>query len=117
MLYHGACLSWPLLPTLRVDLLTLTNGTLLHARADGTPGRLLHLDAARSLAEQYRQSPREFDQANGWKRGCADDSESIQIYNQQRPHLSLKMKTPDEVHRASIAAINQSEKSRSQVST
>ena len=44
-------------------------------------------------------------------------SESIQIYNQQRPHLSLKMKTPDEVHRASIAAINQSEKSRSQVST
>lgn len=44
-------------------------------------------------------------------------SESIQIYNQQRPHLSLKMKTPDEVHRASIAAINQSTKSCSQVST
>lgn len=44
-------------------------------------------------------------------------SESVQIYNQQRPHLSLKMKTPDEVHRASIAAINQHAKSRSQVST
>lgn len=44
-------------------------------------------------------------------------SESVQIYNQQRPHLSLKMKTPDEVHRASISAINQSENSRSQVTT
>jgi putative transposase len=43
--------------------------------------------------------------------------ESIRIYNQQRPHLSLKMKTPDEVHRASIAAIKHSAKSRSQVST
>lgn len=43
--------------------------------------------------------------------------ESVKIYNQQRPHLSLKMKTPDEVHRASIAAINQSAKPRSQVST
>lgn len=43
--------------------------------------------------------------------------ESVQIYNQQRPHLSLKMKTPDEVHRASIAAINQSAQSRSQGST
>jgi putative transposase len=44
-------------------------------------------------------------------------SESVQIYNQQRPHLSLKMKTPDEVHRASIAAIKQSENQRSKVST
>jgi putative transposase len=44
-------------------------------------------------------------------------SESVKIYNQQRPHLSLKMKTPDEVHRASIAGINQSENLRSQVST
>jgi transposase InsO family protein len=26
--------------------------------------------------------------------------ESIKIYNEQRPHLSLKYKTPDEVHRA-----------------
>ncbi|TRY30048.1 integrase core domain-containing protein, partial [Aliiglaciecola sp. M165] len=26
--------------------------------------------------------------------------ESIQIYNQRRPHLALKYKTPDEVHRA-----------------
>jgi len=44
-------------------------------------------------------------------------SESVKIYNQQRPHLSLKMKTPDEVHRASIARIKQSENLRSQVST
>ncbi|MBS1211148.1 MAG: family transposase [Proteobacteria bacterium] len=44
-------------------------------------------------------------------------SESVKIYNQQRPHLSLKMKTPDEVQRASIARINQSENLRSQVST
>jgi len=26
--------------------------------------------------------------------------ESVRIYNQQRPHLSLKYKTPDAVHRA-----------------
>ncbi len=26
--------------------------------------------------------------------------ESIEIYNQKRPHLSLKYKTPDAVHRA-----------------
>jgi len=26
--------------------------------------------------------------------------ESIRIYNEKRPHLSLKYKTPDEVHRA-----------------
>jgi putative transposase len=30
-------------------------------------------------------------------------AESIQIYNNERPHLSLKMKTPDAVHRASMA--------------
>ena len=30
-------------------------------------------------------------------------SESVQIYNQRRPHLSLKMQTPDAVHRASMA--------------
>jgi transposase InsO family protein len=27
-------------------------------------------------------------------------SESISIYNGERPHLSLKYKTPDAVHRA-----------------
>ncbi|MGG6200707.1 integrase core domain-containing protein, partial [Pantoea allii] len=27
-------------------------------------------------------------------------SESVRIYNSQRPHLSLKYKTPDEVHQA-----------------
>lgn len=30
-------------------------------------------------------------------------AQSIQIYNQERPHLSLKMRTPDAVHRASVA--------------
>ncbi len=30
-------------------------------------------------------------------------AESIQIYNCERPHLSLKMQTPDAVHRASMA--------------
>nr|WP_315595579.1 IS3 family transposase [uncultured Cupriavidus sp.] len=29
--------------------------------------------------------------------------ESVRIYNQERPHLSLKYKTPDELHRASVA--------------
>ena len=29
-------------------------------------------------------------------------SESIQIYNEERPHTSLKYKTPNEVHRASV---------------
>lgn len=29
--------------------------------------------------------------------------ESVQIYNQERPHLSLKMQTPDAAHRASLA--------------
>jgi putative transposase len=31
--------------------------------------------------------------------------ESVQIYNAERPHLSLKMQTPDAVHRASLAGI------------
>jgi putative transposase len=30
-------------------------------------------------------------------------AESIQIYNNERPHLSLKMQTLDAVHRASMA--------------
>ena len=30
-------------------------------------------------------------------------AESIHIYNRERPHLSLKMQTPDAVHRASLA--------------
>ncbi len=29
-----------------------------------------------------------------------DGQESVNLYNAQRPHLSLKYKTPDEVHRA-----------------
>lgn len=32
--------------------------------------------------------------------------ESIQIYNLERPHLSLKMQTPDAVHRASLAGVS-----------
>lgn len=35
-------------------------------------------------------------------------SESVGIYNQERPHDSLKKKTPDEVHRASLAIQQQS---------
>ncbi len=27
-------------------------------------------------------------------------AESVAIYNQRRPHMALKYKTPDEVHRA-----------------
>ncbi len=29
--------------------------------------------------------------------------ESVAIYNRERPHFCLQLKTPDEVHRASIA--------------
>lgn len=31
-------------------------------------------------------------------------SQSVAIYNTERPHLSLQLKTPDEVHRASLQA-------------
>ena len=37
--------------------------------------------------------------------------ESVAIYNRVRPHTSLKMKTPDEVHRASLAAQREAESS------
>lgn len=43
------------------------------------------------------QRPADLDQARRMVR------ESIEIYNQERPHLSLQLKTPDEVHRASLA--------------
>ena len=33
-------------------------------------------------------------------------SQSVAIYNQERPHFSLQLKTPDEVHRASLLASN-----------
>jgi len=33
-------------------------------------------------------------------------SQSIAIYNTERPHLSLQLKTPDEVHRTSLSASN-----------
>jgi putative transposase len=42
--------------------------------------------------------------------------EPVQIYNAERPHRSLKMQTPDAVHRASLAGILRLE-SPSQVST
>jgi putative transposase len=42
--------------------------------------------------------------------------EWIQIYNAERPRLSLKMQTPDAVHRASLAGLRRSV-SPSQVST
>jgi putative transposase len=31
--------------------------------------------------------------------------QSVQIYNQERPHLSLELRTPNEVHRASLAGL------------
>lgn len=34
--------------------------------------------------------------------------ESVAIYNGERPHLSLKMQTPDAVHRASLAGLSRS---------
>ncbi len=33
-------------------------------------------------------------------------SQSVAIYNTERPHLSLQLKTPDEVHRVSLSASN-----------
>jgi putative transposase len=33
--------------------------------------------------------------------------ESVAIYNSERPHCSLQLKTPDEVHRASLAELLQ----------
>ena len=33
--------------------------------------------------------------------------ESVAIYNLERPHFSLQLKTPDEVHRASLAEVHQ----------
>jgi putative transposase len=33
--------------------------------------------------------------------------ESVAIYNLERPHFSLQLKTPDEVHRASLAELLQ----------
>jgi putative transposase len=33
--------------------------------------------------------------------------ESVATYNQERPHCSLQLKTPDEVHRASLAELFQ----------
>lgn len=34
--------------------------------------------------------------------------QSVALYNQERPHFSLQLKTPDEVHRASLAELIQS---------
>ena len=43
------------------------------------------------------ERPRDLEQARQMVK------ESVQIYNEERPHLSLKMQTPGAVHRASIA--------------
>lgn len=56
------------------------------------------------------QRPADLEQARRMVR------EAVEIYNVERPHLSLKMQTPDEVHRASLAGICQLESS-SKVST
>lgn len=60
--------------------------------------------------ELLLQRPANLEQARRMAR------ESVQIYNTERPHLSLKMQTPDAVHRASLAAISRPS-SPSQVST
>jgi putative transposase len=60
--------------------------------------------------ELLLQRPADLEQARRMVR------ESVQIYNAERPHLSLKMQTPDAVHRASLAGIRRSI-SPSQVST
>ncbi len=60
--------------------------------------------------ELLLQRPADLEQARRMVR------ESIQIYNAERPHLSLKMQAPDAVHRASLAGIRRLE-SPSQVST
>lgn len=43
--------------------------------------------------------------------------ESVAIYNRERPHLSLKMQTPDAVHRASLVGLHRLPLTPSQVST
>ena len=60
--------------------------------------------------ELLLQRPADLEQARRMVR------ESVQIYNGERPHLSLKMQTPDAVHRASLADICRLESS-SKVST
>jgi putative transposase len=50
--------------------------------------------------ELLLQRPADLEQARCMVR------ESIEIYNAERPHLSLKMQTPDAVHRASLAEIS-----------
>lgn len=60
--------------------------------------------------ELLLQRPADLEQARRMVR------ESVQIYNAERPHLSLKMQTPDAVHRASLAGQRRSD-SPSQVST
>lgn len=60
--------------------------------------------------ELLLQRPADLEQARRMVR------ESVEIYNVERPHLSLKMQTPDAVHRASLASICRLE-SPSQVST
>ena len=49
--------------------------------------------------ELQQQRPANLQQARRMVR------ESVHIYNAERPHLSLKMQTPDAVHRASLAGI------------
>ena len=44
------------------------------------------------------QRPEDLDEAQRMVR------QSVAIYNTERPHSSLQLKTPDEVHRASLLA-------------
>jgi putative transposase len=61
--------------------------------------------------EYLLQTPADLKQARQMVR------ESVRLYNERRPHLSLKYKTPDAMHRASLAAQRQLANRPERVST
>lgn len=61
--------------------------------------------------ELLLQRPADLDQARQMVR------QSVAIYNAERPHLSLQLKTPDEAHRASLPTYGINRKTVNQVST
>lgn len=61
--------------------------------------------------ELLLHKPADLDQAKRMVR------EAVDIYNHERPHLSLQLKTPDEVHRASLAEQLRRHSTVNQVST
>jgi putative transposase len=61
--------------------------------------------------ELLLQRPTDLDQARRMVQ------QSVAIYNGERPHLSLQLKTPDEAHRASLPTYATNRKNVNQVST